>query len=142
MLETEDGKPHCQSWAILRFLGRKYGYYPEDPVLAWKIDSTIDAAEDYFGAYFKFHFESVEDLKAQHKENWLKLLPVWVEAMEKRITKNGGKYIAGNNITIADFALASVIFNMLFNENNPHYAEAQAQIKGREVFNNYATLLR
>ena len=53
MLETEDGKHLVQSWSILRFLGRKYGYYPDDPETAWKVDSTIDAVEDYFNAYFK-----------------------------------------------------------------------------------------
>ena len=56
MLET-DGKRFVQSWAILRYLGRTYGYYPETPDLAWTIDSTIDAVEDYLGAYFKFNFE-------------------------------------------------------------------------------------
>ena len=56
MLET-DGKRFVQSWAILRYLGRTYGYYPETPELAWKIDSTIDAVEDYLGAYYKFNFE-------------------------------------------------------------------------------------
>ena len=46
----DEGKFYCQSWAILRFLGRKYGYYPSDPEVAWKVDSVIDAVEDYFGS--------------------------------------------------------------------------------------------
>lgn len=28
MLETADGHRYVQSWAILRYLGRTYGYYP------------------------------------------------------------------------------------------------------------------
>ena len=47
MLETADGKHLAQSWAILRYIGRTHGYYPEDPETAWKVDSTIDAVEDY-----------------------------------------------------------------------------------------------
>ena len=142
MFETEDGKHLCQSWAILRFLGRKYGYYPNDPEVAWKIDSTIDAVEDYLNSYFKFNFESNEEKKAIHKENWLKMLPVWVEAIEKRITSNGGKYVTGDKITIADFALAAVGFNMLLNEANPHFADSHPHIKDHEVLKNYANLLK
>ena len=55
MLEMPDGHRFVQSWAILRYLGRIYDYYPiEDAKIAWKIDSTIDAVEDFLGAYFKF----------------------------------------------------------------------------------------
>lgn len=138
MLETADGKHLCQSWAILRYLGRTYGYYPETPELAWKIDSTIDAVEDYLGAYFKYNFESNEEKKAIFKENWLKMLPVWVAAIEKRLEANGGKYIAGDKITIADFALAAIGFNLLLNEANPHYAETLPFIKDHEILKKYA----
>ena len=70
------------------------------------------------------------------------MLPVWVEAIEKRITSNGGKYVTGDKITIADFALAAVGFNMLLNEANPHFADSHPHIKGHEVLKNYANLLK
>jgi glutathione S-transferase len=142
MLETPDGKHLCQSWAILRYLGRTYGYYPNDAELAWKIDSTIDAVEDYVVAYFKYNFESNEEKKAVFKENWLKNLPMWVAAIEKRLEANGGKYIAGDKITIADFALAYVGFGLLLNEANPHYAESLPFIKDREILKKYANGLK
>jgi glutathione S-transferase len=93
-------------------------------------------------AYFKYNFESNEEKKAIHKEAWLKMLPIWVEAIEKRITSNGGKYVAGDKITVADFALATVGFNMLLNEANPHYAESLPHIKDHEVLRNYSHLLK
>ncbi len=34
-LETPEGKVLSQSQSILRYLGRKYGYYPQDPELAY-----------------------------------------------------------------------------------------------------------
>ena len=141
MLE-HDGKHLVQSWAILRYLGRTYGYYPNEAELAWKIDSTIDAVEDYFAAYFKFNFESNEEKKAIFKENWLKNLPIWVAAIEKRLEANGGKYIAGDKITIADFALGAVAFNLLLNEANPHYAETMPFIKDHELLKKYANGLK
>ncbi len=143
MLETPEGKHLVQSWAILRFLGRKYGYYPDEPELAYKIDSTIDAVEDYLGAYFKYQFEQNEEKKALHKENWLKMLPVWITAIEKRLSSNSNpRYIAGDKITIADFALAAVGFNMLLNEANPSYAETLPFIKDHEVLKAYANGLK
>ena len=141
MLE-HDGKNMVQSWAILRFLGRTYGYYTENPEAAYKIDSTIDAVEDYLGAYFKFNFESNEEKKAIFKENWLKMFPIWVKAIEKRIEANGGKYVAGDKITIADFALAYVGFGLLLNEANPHYAETWELIKDHEILKKYANGLK
>ena len=142
LLETADGHSFVQSWAILRYLGRTYGYYPNDAELAWKIDSTIDAVEDYIVAYFKYNFEMHEEKKAIFKEAWLKLLPIWVAAIEKRLEANGGKYIAGDKITIADFALGAVAFNLLLNEANPHYAETMPFIKDHEVLKKYANGLK
>ena len=142
MLETEDGKTYCQSWSILRFLGRKYGYYPEDPETAWKIDSTIDAMEDYLNAYYKVAFEKDPERLAKVKENWLKMIPVWVTAIEKRITDNGGKYVAGDKITIADFALSAIGFNLLLNEANPHYADSLPFVKDHLILRSYAGLLK
>ena len=142
LLETADGHSFVQSWAILRYLGRTYGYYPNEAELAWKIDSTIDAVEDYFAAYFKFNFESNEEKKAIFKEAWLKNLPIWVAAIEKRLEANGGKYIAGDKITIADFAIGAVAFNLLLNEANPHYAETMPFIKDHEVLKKYANGLK
>lgn len=143
MLETPEGKHLVQSWAILRYLGRRNGYYPDEPELAFKIDSTIDAVEDYLNSYFKFHFEQNEEKKAIAKENWLKMLPVWIDAIEKRISTNSNpRFIAGDKITIADFALAAIGFNMLLNEACPSYAETLPFIKDHEVLKTYANGLK
>ena len=109
---------------------------------AWVVDSTIDAVEDYLQAYFKFNYESHIEKKETFKENWLKMLPIWVEAIEKRITANGGKFVAGDKITIADFAIASIAFNLLRNEANPHIAISLPLIKDHEVLRNYSHRLK
>jgi glutathione S-transferase len=139
MMEV-DGKNLVQSWSILRYLGRQHGYYPQDLETAYTVDSTIDAVEDYFGAYFKFNFESNEEKKAVFKENWLNLIPVWITAIEKRL--EGKRFITGDKLTIADFALGAVGLNLLLNEANPHYAETLPLIKDREVLKKYAGNLK
>ena len=143
MFETADGKHLVQSWSILRYLGRQYGYYSEDHETAWKIDSTIDAVEDYLNAYFRFNFETNEEKKAVAKENWLKMVPVWVTAIEKRLTANESpNFIVGGKMTIADFALAAVGFNLLLNEANPSFADVWPLVKDHEVLRTYAASLK
>ena len=41
----EDGFTMCQSSAILRALGIRLGYYSEDPMTCWQIDSILDFLE-------------------------------------------------------------------------------------------------
>ena len=103
----EDGLIMCQSSAILRMLGIRLGYYTEDPMVAYQIDSIVDFAEDLLGKCNGWIFPAVtggqidmtkED--AWFENYWKKLLPV----MEARLAEHGKKYIAGTDRpTIADF---------------------------------------
>ncbi len=139
MLEI-NGKHLVQSWSILRYLGRQHGYYPQDLHTTYIIDSTIDAVEDYFGAYFKFNFEQNEEKKAIFKDNWLKMIPVWVPAIEKRL--EGKKFLTGDKLTIGDFALAAIVFNLFNNEANPHFVETSPLIKDHEILKKYTNNLK
>ena len=40
---------HClnESIAILRFVGRQYGYYPPDAHEMWRTDAIVDYANDF-----------------------------------------------------------------------------------------------
>merc|ERR1712172_94182 len=42
----EDGFKMCQSSAILRMMAIRTGYYSDDPMTCWAIDSLVDFAED------------------------------------------------------------------------------------------------
>ena len=46
VLETEEGKFYSQPYCILRFLGRQNGFYSDDALTAFTIDSTLDSLED------------------------------------------------------------------------------------------------
>ena len=43
----EDGFKMCQSSAILRMLGIRHGYYSDDYLTCWRIDSLVDFMEDH-----------------------------------------------------------------------------------------------
>ena len=70
------------------------------------------------------------------------MLSIWVTAINKRLEVNGGKYIAGKKITIADFALASIVFNIFLNDANSLYAEISHFINDYEALKNYANILK
>ncbi len=143
MLE-HDGKHLAQSWSILRYLGKIHGYYPEDWENGWKVDSILDAVEDYFSKYFKAQFEKDEDRKKQFTQDFLNFLPGWITAIQKRIAANEDPhYAVGNKRTIADFALACIAFNFINNEANPHHAETAPLTKKEDfpVLTTYLTKL-
>ena len=115
---------YAQSNATLRYLGIKYGYYPQnDAELAWRIDSTLDSYEDVFQAYYKAAFASSEEAKAEGFKNYYEnALPNWFKVLEKRIKDNGSKkYIAGEKISIADFSLGAWAYNTYLNEQNANW---------------------
>lgn len=139
VLESE-GKFYAQSFAILRFLGMKYGYYPQDPLEAWRVDSTLDAINDLLAAFYKAAFAPVDE------EEKKKLMQVFYDGaydkflgfMNKRIEQNSShNYIVGDKITIADFALAAVAYATFLNDKNPNKGDMLPYVEKYPAFLNY-----
>ena len=129
MLEYPDGRKLTQSYAILRYLGRQYGYYPTDINEAYLVDSFLQTCDDYFNRYERYKFETNEALIPAAKAEWFRYLHLWAPAMEKRLIANGNPtFIVGNKVTIADFMLATVIYSFLLNEGNPQIEEVTPEI--------------
>ena len=53
-----------QSTSMLRFLARAYGYYPTDPLQAWKVENLISSYYDNIGKFYKASLSSDENEKA------------------------------------------------------------------------------
>lgn len=102
-------------------LGKKYGYYTTDPETAWKIDSTIDALGDLQNSYYRVMFEKDSETKKKLFEDFLsRIFPQWCQVMQKRLQENSTqKYIAGDKMSIADFALAGLAYSTFMNDANP-----------------------
>ena len=75
-----DGKKLYQSIAILRYLGRKYGYYPDDIDQQFKVDMICDSIADYrdgFSPYTtaqtnKDKNEALKKFTGEHTKKFLK----------------------------------------------------------------------
>ena len=119
-----DGKQYTQSHAILRLLGRKFGYYPEtDLDAAWKIDSTLDSITDLVALMLKIKNEPEETKKAS-LENFLgNTLPKWLTAISKRVSENGNNgFLVGDKETVADFSFNALLSATFFNEGSEYSA--------------------
>ncbi len=48
---------------MLRFLGRVYGYYPTDPMEAWKVENLISSYYENIGKFYKASLSKIESEK-------------------------------------------------------------------------------
>jgi len=71
------------------------------------------------------------------------ILKKLVTICNNKIESNGMSYkwIVGNKISIADFALASLVFNIMKNENGPFYAASQELLLRNSFFGAYTKRL-
>merc|ERR1712086_305099 len=118
-LEFKDGKKMGQSLAMLRFLGRKYGYYPEDPMKAFLADALCDQYEGILSLIYKPHFAKEEDREEMCKNIFEKTLPNFMKQMEEHLTNNEseGKWLCGDKLSIADFHVGGLYTNFLTNDS-------------------------
>jgi len=123
-VELPNGQVYAQSNSILRYIGRKFGFYSEDPYTAWRMDSTLDSVSDIQNAFYKCAFEQDAEKKKAALENFFgNVFPGWAGAMEKRIVANTSRqFFVGDKVSIADFALAGWMYSTPYNESSAAYA--------------------
>lgn len=104
------GKMLCQSYAIMEFLGAKFGYLPKDYDKLYKCMMIMNTSEDLFMKAFRAT-SSWSPLDAKAKEEALKTLlttegPLFMKAIDKIYKENDCKdFIVGHDYTVADFFL-------------------------------------
>lgn len=139
-----DGEVFTQSASVLRALGQMHGYYSTEPVTMWKIDSTIDALNDVFVSLARAVFnQNQEEQAKQFEEAFTNTLPKFFGILEKRLKDNSSqKRIVGDNLTIADFALAAFFYSSSFNDANPRQKEYLAVLEKFPTLKEYVEGLR
>ena len=110
-LLLEDGKEvKGQSTAILRYLGRRCGLYPNDPELAYQVDMLLGLATDFDRSWRvplymgirpeNFYYDSGSadtdfgQMRTKRaREQWLKNdLPRFMNLYSSYLRRNGGKF--------------------------------------------------
>ncbi len=101
-----------QSDAIIRYVGRLAGLYPEDDFQALLCDEAMGALEDInikIGASFGL---KGDDLETARDALATGALPQYLRWLQKQLENHGGQFLADNRLTIADLK-AFVILHWL-----------------------------
>ena len=123
-LELPDGTKMAQTYAILRFLGKRHGYYPTDDFEAQRVDELLDRYMDVMSKVYMPHF--AEDKEALYPNIFEKLIPSFLKEIDAACAK--GEFICGPKITIADFAVGGLYTNYCANEHITFAKDKFAQI--------------
>merc|ERR1712013_809818 len=95
---TVDGKTIGQSITIARYLAKRFGLAGKNDLDAAQADQAVDALTDLMNNVAPIGREKDETKKAEMKKK-----------MEALLTKQGGNYFAGSQLTWADIAVYSSI---------------------------------
>ena len=97
-----DGVEVTQSNAMLRFVGKHAGLYPENSLQALYCDEAMDAVEDLLHQIvhtFGLEGEELESAREKLKNGWL---TIFIKGLSEILERGGGEYFADNRLTVAD----------------------------------------
>ena len=118
VLELQDGTKLAESEAIIRYLGMQHGYYPKDPMEAYRCDEMLETVRDVVGNIYKPFF--INDPAAKEEkcvEIFTSLLPKWLNLIDPYLAK--GQFIAGPKLSSADFFVGGIYCNFFTNKACP-----------------------
>ena len=107
------GESLAQSVAIARYLARQHGLAGNTEMAAAQADMVIDTLSDLMVPVAAMMREKDEQKRADMKASFSsETLPGWLTMLERLLTRRGGKYFAGGELSWADLAVFNVIDNM------------------------------
>ena len=145
IVQIKNGPQQQQTVACLRSLGIKYGYYdPKDWAKCGVIDMICETNNELFNAAATImFFTQPDDQPAEIEKLKEGLLAKFLGIVDAQLKSNGFEgWIMGASLTIADFALAQTLFNIIFNEMCPLSAPLQESVKSLPTVHNYMKSLK
>jgi len=124
-IEFEDGKKMGESLAITRYLGRKYGYYPDDPMKSFECDMLIDMYMDVIGKVYKPLFEADE---TKHDPMILEIVEAMKKFLDGAAPHFEGNFLVGDKLSIADFWIGGLYTNYLASSDIPFGKEQFSEV--------------
>lgn len=97
-----DGKTITQSNAISRYFGKMTDLYPTDAMQALYCDEVLEALEDLTHYIVQTFGLKGEELKAAREALVAGRLPTFIKGLDELLARGGGRYFAGQSLTIAD----------------------------------------
>ena len=112
-LETPEGKTLSQSFAIVRYLGRRHGYYPTDQDQAYEVDNLTELYADVIGKLYMPVFTQGEEAKAAAIETAFTTVNTFLTHVESVLKDSG--YLVGENLNTCDFWIGGCYTNFFKN---------------------------
>ena len=105
-----NGESIAQTMAIARICGKLGGMYPEDIIEAGKVDQIVVAVEN-INALLSPSMKESDPLKkkAMRKELTSNELPTYFGYLQDILSANSSEWFVGENMTIADLAVWSLL---------------------------------
>lgn len=109
ILTVDDKIVICQEVAILCYIGRSSGLYPNDREEALKVDVALNISNDFYIALMPFFGpdhpgkDHIKKMVADDKA------PKLFGYFDKYLANQGTTYSAGNKLTVADLRLYAVL---------------------------------
>lgn len=97
-----DGVEVTQSNAMLRYVGKMAGLYPEDDRQALYCDETMEAVEDLLHQIVLTFGLQGDELKQARKKLVDGWMTTFIKGLGELLARGGGKYFADGRLTVAD----------------------------------------
>eukprot|EP00301_Raphidiophrys_heterophryoidea_P021325 c5792_g1_i1.p1 GENE.c5792_g1_i1~~c5792_g1_i1.p1 ORF type:complete len:264 (+),score=78.99 c5792_g1_i1:30-794(+) len=114
-----DGEKFGQSNAILRYVGRTTGLYPESPLLALAVDEILELTQDLWSALLPSLLvntnsaltqeQKAEMIKKLRTQFAIEELPKTFGFYERQLKNNNTGFFVGNSVTIADVIVYAML---------------------------------
>ena len=128
VLTLPSGENIAQTIPILRFFGKKTGYYPEDETKALYVEEALETTSELFGKISQARYEPDPARKVVLYEKAQKEFPKYMEFFQNRITSRKGKFIAGgDHAMICDLFFARSMFGLMTGMDAPYITKADVE---------------
>ena len=104
MLVTEDGTRITQTGAIMRYLARRLGMMPDDPVMAALADEVFEGAHELFAPLNPVVNFRTGDAFGEARETCLSIVTARFADFERLLARHDGPFFLGGTACFCDFA--------------------------------------
>ena len=118
---TDEGKSLNQTVAILRYLGSKHGYIPDDLMARYYCDNAVDSTfGDLVTKEFYPKFMQDDELTEDDIKFCVERFVKYHAGLEKQMAAHGGQFIAGDSLSIAYFVVFATHTSSALNATCKH----------------------
>ncbi|KAH3893236.1 probable glutathione S-transferase 7 [Dreissena polymorpha] len=123
-----DGKQLAQSNAIARFLAREFDLAGANSWEQALCDQTLELINDLIQEVVKYFFEKDDERKKEVGKHLAEVVyPKFLGYFEKQLDNNGGKYLVGSGLTVADLAVYAVLDTAM--QNSETFLEKHEKLR-------------